>query len=1173
MNSDVSTTDATFPVGAALTNYTYGNADTGPVTQASAKLINLGNGASFTFTNKTGVIIKSVIAEGVAQNNSAKNTTITLSDGTTTATTGSNSWNAQKKTDTYTPSYSSYSLKIGESTDLSSLKHGIDQVYTVSASGYQVGMHLIITYEEDTTTPVTLSFASASGSLDVATASPSLPLTVSPNVTDVTDNITYSSSNSAVATVNSTGALTLVGIGTTTITASFAGNATYGEASDTYTLTVTDATKLGYTEVLNPDDKTLADRLSFGMSHTSVTQTFANYYSGGAIIDDGAAVSTLYLNGEAAENQYTNTKSWRKTQNGFIVEGKEQWVGYDIEVEENYLLNLTHLDARILIADNTYTWYVEILDKNGTQVYKSANQTTTKASTANLSTDIDVTNLTGTVSVKLWVTQGGSSKRFSIEKLILTGTTAEDTRPVRTITFAAETGSGTAPADVTVREGETFFFPKAPLLYKTGNTLTDWREGSTDHKVGSSAPISDDTDLTAVFTPNTVALGDVATTVDWTFKTGNGAPTINMSYQSATKTVVYSSRATIGTTPFDALMTIDVTTDGAKFDDSFNTTYAQVNANTKFTIPAVNGMVVTFSCNQNPSAVSDVTFAGNNADDFSTDPRTLTYTYSGSASTIDIVVANGGLYPDGISVAYPYVKSKYDAPTITVGEFNFENEGYEVTITKSEGDNLMVSTDGSNYTAQTSPYTTYATTTTHYYAKAIGASYSDSDVADENVTNAFDGGKKYVAWVYESNYTNKPNNYNVANDEIYKALKAIYNVVLVDIKDYKSSMTDDQKTALNGNLDDADLVALSEAAAGDSKAVIGLEDLVGTVPMLNMKLFAYTYKSDASQNRWGWGTPKNVGTATADVTITPVSKLYKVLNGVTFDGNNVALFDYPNEQNHIQYVDSWNAEPANDVVLANVTVSEVNKPVMHASNSLKYFALGLSCDDFTKYNDNAITIVKNAAAMLIANEKLDAEVVSATIGDKGYTTFSSSHPLNLSGMSASEGTVTAYSVLSTGVTASVVTPTEATGNVAANEGLILGGTAGATVTIPIAASGDAISGNLMVGCPTGATISSSTPDYSTIYVLVNTTQAEFQNVNNWIGASKTVTIPAGKAYLNTTVSGGARSLTISFDNLTGIDNVENGEVENSLPAKRIVNGKLVIEKKGMMFNANGQVIK
>jgi hypothetical protein len=69
------------------------------------------------------------------------------------------------------------------------------------------------------------------------------------------------------------------------------------------------------------------------------------------------------------------------------------------------------------------------------------------------------------------------------------------------------------------------------------------------------------------------------------------------------------------------------------------------------------------------------------------------------------------------------------------------------------------------------------------------------------------------------------------------------------------------------------------------------------------------------------------------------------------------------------------------------------------------------------------------------------------------------------------------------------------------------------------------------------------------------------------------TVATNKAYLQCDVdptSALGRSLTISFgDNLTGIDNVENGEVERSLPVKRIVKGNLVIEKGGQMFNAAG----
>jgi hypothetical protein len=61
------------------------------------------------------------------------------------------------------------------------------------------------------------------------------PELTNPNNVDVT----YSSSNEAVATVNAEGAVTLLKAGETTITASFAGDANYKAGSASYTLTVT----------------------------------------------------------------------------------------------------------------------------------------------------------------------------------------------------------------------------------------------------------------------------------------------------------------------------------------------------------------------------------------------------------------------------------------------------------------------------------------------------------------------------------------------------------------------------------------------------------------------------------------------------------------------------------------------------------------------------------------------------------------------------------------------------------------------------------------------------------------------------------------------------------------------------------------------------------------------
>ena len=197
---------------------------------------------------------------------------------------------------------------------------------------------------------------------------------------------------------------------------------------------------------------------------------------------------------------------------------------------------------------------------------------------------------------------------------------------------------------------------------------------------------------------------------------------------------------------------------------------------------------------------------------------------------------------------------------------------------------------------------------------------------------------------------------------------------------------------------------------------------------------------------------------------------------------------------------------------------------------------------------------------------LAPNTVSATIGAKGYTTFSSSYPLNLAGISGG----TAYKVITSDIAGTVVTPSAASGTIDAGEGLLLSGEAGATVTIPVAASGEEIDGNLMVGCPIGATITSETANYEKFYVLVNgDTEAKFANLTDWVEAGNTVNIPANKAYLYIP-SVSARSMSIVLgDKVTGVENVETATEAKAKEGKFIENGKLVIVKNGQKFNAAG----
>ena len=149
----------------------------------------------------------------------------------------------------YTQSHASRGLQVGSSeggtqfgtqpVNTSSWTVKITEGATVYLSSYS-GDFYIAGFTVQMKTATSLSFAETSGSADIIDGtSYTLPeLTKSPE----TLTVAYSSSNSDVATVDaSTGAVTLVSVGKTTITASFAGDATYYSSSATFELTVTNS--------------------------------------------------------------------------------------------------------------------------------------------------------------------------------------------------------------------------------------------------------------------------------------------------------------------------------------------------------------------------------------------------------------------------------------------------------------------------------------------------------------------------------------------------------------------------------------------------------------------------------------------------------------------------------------------------------------------------------------------------------------------------------------------------------------------------------------------------------------------------------------------------------------------------------------------------------------------
>ena len=193
-----------------------------------------------------------------------------------------------------------------------------------------------------------------------------------------------------------------------------------------------------------------------------------------------------------------------------------------------------------------------------------------------------------------------------------------------------------------------------------------------------------------------------------------------------------------------------------------------------------------------------------------------------------------------------------------------------------------------------------------------------------------------------------------------------------------------------------------------------------------------------------------------------------------------------------------------------------------------------------------------------------AKTVSGTITPAGWASFSSSYPLDLNTISGGEAY---YASAANGETVTL-TPTTAT--VPAGEGLMIKGTAGETFTIDVAASGTSISGNLLKGQTTTGNVAASTASGPGTYHYVFGYKKPAEEVTEYgfYNLAAATTVPAGKAYLEIT-SNGARALRISLGGITEVENIEAEPEAKAQEGKFIENGKLVIIKNGVKYNAAG----
>ena len=922
-----------------------------------------------------------------------------------------------------------------------------------SSSNFPTLKGVIIKTSSDTRTDATLSFPKSSYSVNLGESFTAPTLTVDPLA--ASGEVTYSSSETSVATVDaSTGAVTLgSAAGTTTITAAISNSNTYKDASAYYTLTVVNPdAPSSFTFGLTQNDLTTSTGISTTTTYTgnSVTLTNTNAAMSGSSSTRNLTNGTTSLtaaNGACQRNNLCSSAS------DFV---EASYYAFTLAIDNAHKLNISKIYGDLYYDSGRSGKYKFAVYKGDTKLWEASNSdfvslggSNNSQKTIDVSSVEELQNLKGTIQVRMVWYQGGSSSYVALKDFNITATIEEASSTMFAVTtstnddtmgFVTDSGeylegenvSITATPNVgnkflkwvidegTADEAEStdnpytftsisaahtakayfgtskkvtynilenvkgtrtdiftteyaddndkFTIPAVNLYLSSDNkTLTGWTDASNNNYTpGQEITLTDDIVLSPVFTDNdgeTFAATLEANKSD--FSTTWSLSSSVSSFNVEQKTAFYVQQAEINGETVDVPMAIDATA-GKVNNQGRTDQWAQTNGGTKFTIPVVNGSIITMvgynafkteAWEEGNVTKQPTKFNGNmlTSDNLSSDSKTATYSYQGTTGTLVIEVGADINYTSTITVTYPSLYTA--APTIAAGAFSFEYKCYPVTITGAAGTTKIETStdDGATWEEQT--LTDLACTvnvTAGQTLKARATAEGKEPSETVSFTNDFDATKKYVAWVYgtDGNYTQ----YNPATDKMVIALKEDYNVVAVGSVNTQSPSND---------LNNADLIVCSEAMTGNKTFSNGMKVFAGVTPMIGLKAYNYT------KGRWSWGTPANPS-STAQSFI-PKSKLYKVLKNVSYETDGSIKLATATSGNVIQTVEFGTTDctaPEGNVIMGTLDNNDA-KAVMYASN--KYFGLGLSCDCRETYTDNAITIIKNAAAMLIAGELMILE--------------------------------------------------------------------------------------------------------------------------------------------------------------------------------------------------------
>ena len=248
--------------------------------------------------------------------------TLTFASNSVSVTAGSTVTNKATTNSTATVTYSSSDTSVATVSSSGVITGVAAGTCTITAS-----VAATSTYNaKSVTCSVTVNRATQTVSFTNSSASTTVGHTVT-NTASTTGNgsITYSSSNTSVATVSSTGVVTGVAAGTATITATAAQTTTYSQATATYTVTVTPKTLLTATvSFSNPTTSVyvgnnvtnVATTTSDGsITYSSSNESVATVDATGVVTGVGAGTAVITASVPATENYNSASATYTITVN------------------------------------------------------------------------------------------------------------------------------------------------------------------------------------------------------------------------------------------------------------------------------------------------------------------------------------------------------------------------------------------------------------------------------------------------------------------------------------------------------------------------------------------------------------------------------------------------------------------------------------------------------------------------------------------------------------------------------------------------------------------------------------------------------------------------------------------------------------------------------------------